>query len=46
MLCLGVGVIESFKAVAEGSGIAYQNVVNLYLRECAHAGRSPTLSWA
>ena len=45
-LRLGVDVIEYFKALAEETGIPYQNLVNLYLRECAHAGKRPALSWA
>ncbi len=45
-LRLGVDVIEYFKALAEETGIPYQNLINLYLRECAHAGKRPALSWA
>ncbi len=45
-LRLGVDVIEYFKALAEETGIPYQNLINLYLRECAHAGKKPALSWA
>ena len=44
-LRLGVDVIEYFKALAEETGIPYQNLINLYLRECAHAGKKPALSW-
>ena len=45
-LPLGVDVIDDFKALAEETGIPYQNLINLYLRECAHAGKKPALSWA
>jgi uncharacterized protein (DUF4415 family) len=45
-LRLGVDVIEYFKTLAEETGIPYQNLINLYLRECAHAGKKPALSWA
>jgi len=45
-LRLGVDVIGYFKALAEETGIPYQNLINLYLRECAHAGKKPALSWA
>jgi len=38
-LRLGVDVIEYFKALAEETGIPYQNLINLYLRQCAHAGK-------
>ncbi|MDO8302526.1 MAG: CopG family antitoxin, partial [Sedimentisphaerales bacterium] len=34
-LRLGVDVIEYFKKMATETGIPYQNLVNLYLRECA-----------
>ncbi|MEN6425278.1 MAG: hypothetical protein ABFE13_07940 [Phycisphaerales bacterium] len=39
-------VIEYFKALAEETGIPYQNLINLYLRECARTGKKPALSWA
>ncbi len=45
-LRLGIDVIEYFKALAEETDIPYQNLINLYLRECAHAAKKPTLSWA
>ncbi len=45
-LRLGVDVIDYFKALAEETGISYQNLIDLYLRECAHAGKKPALSWA
>jgi len=45
-LRLGVDVIEYFKALAEETGIPYQNLINLYLRECVRTGKKPALSWA
>jgi uncharacterized protein (DUF4415 family) len=45
-LRLGMDVIEYFKSLAEETGIPYQNLINLYLRECAHSGKKLTLSWA
>ncbi len=42
---LGVDVIEYFKAQAEQTGIGYQNLINLYLTECAHSGKKPALQW-
>ncbi len=39
-------VIEYFKNLAAETGIPYQNLINLYLRECAQTGKEPTLSWA
>ena len=46
ILRLGVDVIEYFKTLAEETGIPYQNLINLYLRECARTGKKPDLSWA
>ena len=36
-LRLGVDVIEYFKQMAEETGIPYQNLVNLYLRQCVRS---------
>jgi len=44
-LRLGVDVIEYFKELAKETGIPYQSLINLYLRECVHAGKKPALSW-
>ncbi len=44
-LRLGVDVIEYFKQLAKETGIPYQNLINLYLRECVHSGPKPALSW-
>jgi len=45
-LRLGCDVIEYFKALAAETGVPYQNLINLYLRECAHSGKKLTLKWA
>ena len=45
-LRLGIDVIDYFKDLAEKTGIPYQNLINLYLGECAHSGRKLTLKWA
>ena len=42
---LGIDVIEYFKALAEETGIPYQNLINLYLRDCVVSGRRPALEW-
>ncbi|MDC0980451.1 BrnA antitoxin family protein [Bdellovibrionales bacterium] len=39
------GTIEYFKALAEESGISYQNLINLYLRECALSEKKPAVKW-
>jgi uncharacterized protein (DUF4415 family) len=45
-LRLSVDVIAYFKALAAETGIPYQNLINLYLRECAQTRKKPALSWA
>ncbi len=42
---LGVDVISYFKELAEETGIPYQNLINLYLRDCVASGRRPSLKW-
>ncbi len=38
--------IEYFKKLAEESGIPYQNLINMYLRECVQTQKKPALRWA
>jgi len=45
-LRLGVDVIEYFKGLAQETGIPYQNLINLYLRDCAHTRKKLILEWA
>ena len=45
-LRLGTDVIEYFKNLAEETGIPYQNLINLYLRDCAQSHKKLTLNWA
>jgi len=42
---LGIDVIEYFKGLAAETGIPYQNLINLYLRDCVVSGRRPALEW-
>jgi len=42
---MGEDVVTYFKALAEESGIPYQSLINLYLRDCVAHGRRPDLSW-
>lgn len=37
--------IEYFKEQAVDVGISYQNLINLYLRDCAEKKRKLSLSW-
>ena len=42
---IGVDVIEYFKNQAEETGVPYQNLINLYLRECVESNRKLSLNW-
>jgi uncharacterized protein (DUF4415 family) len=43
---VGVDVLEYFKDLATETGIPYQNLINLYLRDCVVSGKKPSLTWA
>jgi predicted DNA binding CopG/RHH family protein len=38
--------VEYFKSMAEELGIPYQNLINLYLRDCMVSRRKLRLEWA
>lgn len=38
-------VVSYFKEMSEDTGIPYQSLINLYLRDCVAAGRQPDLRW-
>lgn len=38
-------VIQYFKALSVETGIPYQNLINLYLRDCASESRKPAFIW-
>ncbi|MBR2801381.1 MAG: BrnA antitoxin family protein [Erysipelotrichaceae bacterium] len=38
-------VIDYFKAEAEATGIPYQTLINLYLKECADQKKKLTIHW-
>ena len=42
---LSEDVIEYFKEMAEESGVPYQSLINLYLRDCAHQHRKVDIQW-
>lgn len=42
---LGTDVIAYFKALSEETGLPYQSLINLYLRDCAATGRKLKLAW-
>ncbi len=45
-LRMGQDVIDYFKRMAEETGIPYQSLINLYLRDCAASRRKLNLQWA
>ncbi|MEM6459341.1 MAG: BrnA antitoxin family protein [Planctomycetota bacterium] len=42
---LDADVIDYFKSLADDTGIPYQTLINLYLREYAQTGKQPSLKW-
>jgi len=45
-LRLNTDVIAYFKEMARQTGLPYQNLINLYLSECAHSKKKLALKWA
>lgn len=43
---MGIDIIEYFKEMAEETGIPYQNLINLYLRDCTQSRKRLSLNWA
>jgi uncharacterized protein (DUF4415 family) len=37
--------IQYFKALAKETGVAYQTLINLYLRDCAASRRKLAMKW-
>lgn len=37
--------VEYFKELAVQTGLPYQNLINLFLRECAQQKRRPMVTW-
>jgi predicted DNA binding CopG/RHH family protein len=42
---LDEATIRYFKQLAEESGVPYQTLINLYLRDCATSGRRLSMRW-
>lgn len=38
-------VVEYFKGIAEETGVPYQTLINLYLRDCAAKSRKLSMQW-
>ena len=43
---MGVDIIDYFKRMSEDTGIPYQHLINLYLRDCVQSGRKISIKWA
>ena len=43
---LGVDVIDYFKDMAKETGVPYQNLINLYLRDCVQSNRKLSFKWS
>jgi len=42
---LGEDVVNYFKDMAADSGVPYQSLINLYLRDCIYQHRKVDISW-
>ena len=42
---LDPAIIDYFKSMSGETDIPYQNLINLYLLDCAKAGRKVSLTW-
>ena len=38
-------IIDYFKRLADETGIAYQLLINLYLKDCVISGKKPSFIW-
>jgi len=45
-LRMNVDVVEYFKNMAKETGVPYQNLINLYLLDCAAAQRTLQMQWS
>ena len=43
---MGTDIIAYFKVMSAQTGIPYQNLINLYLRDCVQQERKLALKWA
>jgi uncharacterized protein (DUF4415 family) len=42
---IDAAAVDYFKAMAAELGMPYQNLINLFLRDCAMQKRRPTIHW-
>lgn len=45
-LRLEIEVIDYFKKLGFKTGIPYQNLINLYLKDCVESHKKPSFKWA
>ncbi len=38
--------VEYFKGLAKNTGVSYQNLINLYLRDCVETKKEPRIQWS
>ncbi|KAA3659972.1 MAG: antitoxin [Calditrichaeota bacterium] len=44
-LRMGEDIVEYFKQMADETGIPYQSLINLYLRDCVASNRKLQMNW-
>lgn len=42
---LDIATVSYFKSLAGAMGMSYQNLINLYLRDCVHSKKKPAFKW-
>jgi len=42
---LDPNTIDYFKKLAKETGLTYQNLINLYLQDCAQSKKKPKVKW-
>ena len=45
-LRMGEDIVDYFKQMSEETGIPYQSLINLYLRDCVASKRKLKMDWA
>ncbi|MEW6335038.1 MAG: BrnA antitoxin family protein [Thermodesulfobacteriota bacterium] len=38
--------VQYFKMLAKNTGMSYQNLINLYLRDCVETNKEPRIQWS
>lgn len=39
-------IIDYFQTLSKEVGLSYQDLIHLYLKDCAHTHRKPSFKWA